>query len=301
MPESWRTDIANMQNRNLIFVVVLISVLLHLGLALLFWKTNALDMPRTKNEPIFVDMVQAPPSDSSTGTIVDKSLPANNVRSDRANIIARRENRVEKETHIRDVPINNDTRDVGSRGAGGRSSISKDSGTGHRPGSGTSDDSKEGSSGAKSSNDLISSVSYGTSPNKGNKGSRAGGRGNLSPYNPKIGSPGNAININTKSFKYVSYFASIKEKIEWAWVYPQSAQKSGQQGTLSVTFTILRDGSLKEVKLIRSSGFRVLDQAALRAVKDAASFPPMPAGWEDNELTILANFEYRLIGTKSVF
>ena len=90
-------------------------------------------------------------------------------------------------------------------------------------------------------------------------------------------------------------------KIEWAWVYPQEAQRMGQQGMLTLTFTILRSGKLKEVKLIRSSGYRLLDHAAMQAIRDAAAYPPMPEGWDDEELTILANMEYHLIGTKYVY
>ncbi len=235
MPESWRSDMADLKNRKLIIMVVLFSFLFHLGLAVLFWKTEALKPSLIKDEPIFVDVVNGlPKRDSTSGDIVDKTLPSNANRPNIAKVIAQRDNRVEKETHRRDIPINNDTRDIGSKSTGGKSVIGSGRGTGNE---------NNGKPKINSTNDLISSVGYKSVAGKGGKSARTGGRGNVSPYNPKIGSPGNAININTKSFKYVSYFASIKEKIEWAWVYPQSAQRNGQQGVLTITFTILRDGS----------------------------------------------------------
>ena len=308
MPESWRSDFAKMKNRWLLIATVVISLLFHVGVGILFWKTNALNTTISSDKPIYVDMVSAPPGQQADrmpkGRIVDRKLSANELRPKKTDIISYKDNRAEKETHLKDTPFNEDSRNVGRKGKGGRSGIGVGSKTGGRTGKAEMPDSQNEKgylSGAKkTSTDLISSVSYKNFTSSGNSGSQRGS-GNLSPYNPKIGSPGDAVNINTKSFKYMSYFSGIKEKIEWAWVYPQEAQQRGQMGVLTLTFTILRDGSLKTVKLVRSSGFQSLDQAAIRAVRDAADFGPMPSSWDDEELTILANFEYRLIGSKYVF
>ena len=78
MPESWRSDMADLKNRKLIIMVVLFSFLFHLGLAVLFWKTEALKPSLIKDEPIFVDVVNGlPKRDSTSGDIVDKTLPSN--------------------------------------------------------------------------------------------------------------------------------------------------------------------------------------------------------------------------------
>ena len=155
------------------------------------------------------------------------------------------------------------------------------------------------SPGGKSLKDLVDSVAS-LSPG-GAPGGDGGGVGNASPWNPDVGEAGKAVRLNTRDFKYVGYFSGIKEKIEWAWVYPQEASARGQQGTLTLSFTILRSGKLKEVRGIRSSGFPLLDQAARRGIEDAADFSSFPEAWPDEEITIVANFSYRLIGVKSVF
>ena len=308
MPDSWRSDFARMKNRWLVISTILISLLFHIGLVVLFWKSDAFTPKVTTDKPIYVDMVSAPPGTQNNrmppGKIVDRKLQANELRPKKTDIISYKDNRAEKETHLKDTPFNEDSKNVGRKGKGGRTGSGAGSQTGGRTGKSKAQDQPKdqgsASSGKMSANELITSVSYKNYSKSGKTGSQRGG-GNLSPYNPKIGSPGNAVNINTKSFKYMSYFSGIKEKIEWAWVYPQEAQQRGQMGVLTLTFTILRDGSLKSVKLVKSSGFRLLDQAAIRAVRDAAGFGPMPSAWEDEELTILANFEYRLIGSKYVF
>jgi TonB family protein len=301
MSGSWRSEKAKMKNRWLIVVTVLISLLFHAGLGILYWKAGPLMGKAPAPEAMFVDMVSAPPGSVqdqiNQGKLVTQQLPANEKRPKQTAIISHKDNRVEKETHRKDLPFNETSKNVGSVGKGGQKS-----GPGQkRPGKPAKQRTQPGlgQPGAVAK-DLISSVGFGNLPEVA-PGSSERGSGNVSPYNPKIGSPGNAININTKSFKYMSYFAGIKEKIEWAWVYPQQAQRSGRQGVLTMTFTILRNGRLKEARLVKSSGSRILDQAALEAVRDGADYPPMPATWDDEELTILANFEYRLIGTKSVF
>lgn len=305
MSDSWRYEIARMRNRWLITVTVIVSVLLHVGLFVISWKTNLFYRPAETPNPIYVNMVQAPGSiqdELSQGRIVDKKLPANDKRPSRADIISYRDNRTDRETHRKDVPFNEIAKSAGPKGTGRSASRQGTKGMDDRSGRQHSGREKTGPGvgRVKSTRDLINSVGYRDLPSKGS-GNLGSGEGNLSPYNPKVGSPGDAININTKSFKYMSYFSTIKEKIEWAWVYPQGAQQSGQQGMLTLTFTILRNGRLGDVKLVRSSGYRLLDQAAMQAVRDAADFPPMPAKWDDQELTILANFQYRLIGAKYVY
>jgi TonB family protein len=285
-----------MKNRWIIAVTIILSVLFHLGVGLFFWKgAPALSKKPVPSTPMFVDMVNAPPLPDKTrppGRIVDQPLPANEKRPNRAEILGYKDHRVNKQTHLRDTPFNELPGRAGPKGTGG-------------PGGKTSRE-----KGAKqpeaptTSSELIASAAYRNLPKSSGtakKGGGSSGTGNLSPYNPKIGSPGDAISLNTKSFKYMSYFAGIKEKIEWAWVYPQQAQMQGQQGILTLSFTILRNGTLKEVKLVNSSGYQILDRAAILAVRDAAGFGPMPSNWEDKELTIMANFHYRLIGAKSVY
>lgn len=54
--------------------------------------------------------------------------------------------------------------------------------------------------------------------------------------------------------------------------YPTLARRRGLCGTAIVTFTINADGTLGALAVARSSGSRLLDEAALAAVRDAAPF-----------------------------
>ena len=59
-----------------------------------------------------------------------------------------------------------------------------------------------------------------------------------------------------------------------------------------VVFEILRDGSVRGLRVERPSGVPSLDRSALRAVADAAPLPPLPPGWREPVLS--AGFVFRL-------
>jgi protein TonB len=75
---------------------------------------------------------------------------------------------------------------------------------------------------------------------------------------------GEAISLDTTESRYASYFTRIKRQIELSWNYPNEAQRKGITGELTLRFQISRDGNLMNVRLINSSGYNVLDEAALQ-------------------------------------
>ena len=100
------------------------------------------------------------------------------------------------------------------------------------------------------------------------------------------------IRLDTQEPKYISYFDSIKRAIEIEWQYPEPALRQGLQGKLILEFTVLGNGTLERARLIRSSGFSVLDEEAIRAVRAAAPFHPIPPWIGKARLDIIASFEY---------
>lgn len=100
------------------------------------------------------------------------------------------------------------------------------------------------------------------------------------------------ISLDTQEFKYVSYFAQIKRKIELVWSYPPEAGRQGLSGKLLLKFTILKNGTLAKLELIDSSGHKILDDEALRAVGMASPYPPFPKRIDKKRLHIIASFSY---------
>lgn len=100
------------------------------------------------------------------------------------------------------------------------------------------------------------------------------------------------VSLNTRDPVYVTYFSKVKQLIESQWEYPELALRYGLQGRLSLEFTIGGNGQLDQLRLIRSSGSQLLDEEAMRAIKAAAPFPPIPSWIKPNPLSISASMEY---------
>lgn len=106
------------------------------------------------------------------------------------------------------------------------------------------------------------------------------------------------ISLDTKDERYVSYFQLIKGKIGSQWGYPSSARDMLIEGELMVMFSLVRGGEVIEVALLDPSGYDVLDDEAVRAIRAAAPFPPFPEHITVKRLNIQARFEYRLTSRK---
>jgi len=105
-----------------------------------------------------------------------------------------------------------------------------------------------------------------------------------------------AITFDTKEYRYAGYMRKLKEKIESIWEYPADARKRGLYGDLRIRFTIRKDGRLASIELERTSGYKSLDDAAMKALKDGEPYWPLPDEWEMDSYTINGHFVYTLYG-----
>jgi len=104
------------------------------------------------------------------------------------------------------------------------------------------------------------------------------------------------ITFNTKDYRYYGYMQRLREKIENIWRYPPEAASRGLNGDLEIKFTIAKNGRLSAIELTRTSGHKILDDAALKALRDAEPFWPLPDEWGRDGLTITGHFVYSLRG-----
>ncbi len=84
------------------------------------------------------------------------------------------------------------------------------------------------------------------------------------------------ITANTREYLFASYENSWRQKIERIGNlnYPEQAKLNNETGTLILDVAIKPDGSVVEVKIIRSSGSQILDDGAKYIVDLAAPFAP---------------------------
>ena len=87
-----------------------------------------------------------------------------------------------------------------------------------------------------------------------------------------------AISASTQEYNYASYLEAWRRKVEAIGNlnYPEEARRRKLYGNLILQVGVRADGSLEEVRVLRSSGSTLLDEAAVRIVHLAAPFAPFP-------------------------
>jgi protein TonB len=101
--------------------------------------------------------------------------------------------------------------------------------------------------------------------------------------------PRGELRLSTYERQYDQYVSRVKQKVDPLWEFPRDLALRLEQGDLLVSFTIARDGRLKELHLIKRSGFPAFDKNVLSAIKKAAPFDPLPATL-GSELRVTAPF-----------
>ncbi len=88
------------------------------------------------------------------------------------------------------------------------------------------------------------------------------------------------ITSKTREYKYASYMDAWRSKVERVGNlnYPDEARRRKLSGHLLLDVALKPDGQIHSIRVRRSSGHRVLDDAALRIVRLAAPFAPFPEG-----------------------
>ncbi|EIJ44176.1 TonB family protein [Beggiatoa alba B18LD] len=86
------------------------------------------------------------------------------------------------------------------------------------------------------------------------------------------------IGASTREYKYASYMDTWRLRVERIGKdnYPLEAKVQGVSGSLILEVAINKDGTINDVKIRKSSGHVVLDDAALRIVHLSSPFAPLP-------------------------
>jgi len=102
-------------------------------------------------------------------------------------------------------------------------------------------------------------------------------------------------NVKTSEAEILAtYINRIRLMLEKEKHYPFLARKNHWEGTVYIKFTISRDGSLRKIKIIQSSGFEVLDKEAEATIR-RVSFPAFPEGLQLTQLQLEVPIVFRLL------
>jgi protein TonB len=87
-----------------------------------------------------------------------------------------------------------------------------------------------------------------------------------------------SLGATTSEFRYASYLSAWSSKVQRIGNlnYPLAAKEQRLYGTLVLHVAVRADGTVEQIRIVRSSGYALLDEAAIRIVELAAPFAPFP-------------------------
>lgn len=89
-----------------------------------------------------------------------------------------------------------------------------------------------------------------------------------------------------------AFEAACRRAVQSRLIFPAAAQMEHQHGIVRVSF-LYHDGSISGVRVIRSSGFPMLDAAAVRTVK-IAHFPAPPKDFAGQTIQLDIDVVFRM-------
>jgi protein TonB len=99
--------------------------------------------------------------------------------------------------------------------------------------------------------------------------------------------------VSKKEFNRENYISLIVREIERRKFYPPLARRLGMEGKVVVRIVVDRGGKLKEVSVVKSSGNKILDRAALKLI-EKCNFPPLPPEYQKGVFDVEVPIRYEL-------
>ena len=110
----------------------------------------------------------------------------------------------------------------------------------------------------------------------------------------QIGSGGVGVGLGSPfGNRFGNYVTILRQRVAEKWHTGDVDPRIQSAPRVIVTFDLMRDGSVRNVRIAQSSGNTALDYSAQRAIYDASPFPPLPPAYERNDAVIEFWFELR--------
>jgi TonB family protein len=107
------------------------------------------------------------------------------------------------------------------------------------------------------------------------------------PGSGRIGTGANT----TLGTRFAGYAAQIQALLGRAWRTGDVNARSGPLVTAS--FELMKDGTVRNIRIVQGSGIPSLDFSVRRAIEDASPFPPIPPGFDQSYAKCEFTFELK--------
>lgn len=96
--------------------------------------------------------------------------------------------------------------------------------------------------------------------------------------------------------RYGWYVEAVRRAVAQNWMQStiDPAVRASHRAHCTATFTVLRDGTIKNIRLAQSSGNRSFDTSALFALLSTGGFPPLPSDYTYTQVDITYDFDLDL-------
>lgn len=101
-----------------------------------------------------------------------------------------------------------------------------------------------------------------------------------------------AVDISARQ----AYLAALKGLIERRKEYPLIARRGRMEGTVRISCKLTRKGEIIDANIADSSGYGILDKAALRSVRSVGQFPVVPSVIKGDCFSFVAPVTFHLAG-----
>jgi protein TonB len=105
---------------------------------------------------------------------------------------------------------------------------------------------------------------------------------------------GDSIWLDTEKDILISFYQRLRSGIYRVWNYPSKSKEQGETGICLIRMSFNRDGTIKDVELLESTGFPRLDREAVAAVYKGGPYGKLPEAYKEEDLSILAFFRYTM-------
>jgi protein TonB len=109
---------------------------------------------------------------------------------------------------------------------------------------------------------------------------------------PGSGRMGTGANT-TLGTRFAGYSQQIQQLIAQKWRTADVDARLQTAPTVIATFELLRDGRIRNLKILQPSGISTLDFSVQRAILEAGPFPPIPPGFDRDSANVEFWFELK--------
>ncbi len=100
------------------------------------------------------------------------------------------------------------------------------------------------------------------------------------------------ISFDSKGVDFGWWLRRFVAQVKSNWFIPQAAMIT--PGRVVITFNVHRNGFMTDIELLKTSGHRALDQAALNALRSSSPTVPLPAEYPEDKAFFTVTFLYNV-------